>query len=119
MRGVAMKKKIIQYKVKAYSKLSKRERLRRQGCSNFGKRPLGREKIAFDRSIDRLIRFASCRHRQPLGNPCKDFDESSKGKCKRDGHVCELLTKKGERYLVEYEEVLKRIVCFCGTFGKS
>lgn len=104
MRGVAMKKKIIQYKVKAYSKLSKRERLRRQGCSNFGKRPLGREKIAFDRSIDRLIRFASCRHRQPLGNPCKDFDESSKGKCKRDGHVCELLTKKGERYLVEYEK---------------
>jgi hypothetical protein len=94
-------------KVKAFKKLSMRERRRRgleaMGATVFGKIPSGREGVAYNRSIDRFIRAGSCRHKQPLGNPCDSFDADAEGVCKRDGRICDLLTEKGERYLREYE----------------
>ena len=60
-------------------------------------------KSALTRAVDKFIRESSCRHMQSLGSPCASFDEASEGKCKRDGHICDLLTEKGERYLREYE----------------
>lgn len=90
-------------KVKAYKKLSMRERLRIQGAKQFGKPFAGPKKFALDHAIDRFIREASCRHGQSLGSPCVSFDTDSEGSCKRDGRICDLLTAKGERYRLEYE----------------
>ncbi len=90
-------------KVKAYKKLSVRERRRLAGVMHFEKRLSDREAVSLDRAVDRFIREGSCRHKQSLGNPCVDFDADAEGNCKRDGHKCDLLTEKGERYQREYE----------------
>jgi hypothetical protein len=100
-------------KVKAYKKLSMRERRRLEASARFarygddvtvfGKLPSGREGAAFDRMVDRFIREGSCRHGWSLGSPCVSFDAGAKGVCKRDGRICDLLTEMGERYRREYE----------------
>lgn len=69
----------------------------------LGKLPSGRGRLALDLAVDGFIRESSCRHGQPLGNPCSDFDASAEGACKRDGHICDLLTEKVEHYMREYE----------------
>ena len=78
-----------------------RKRLRFEGATNFGNYPVKRASL--HRLVDRFIRAGSCRHRHCLGSPCVFFDTEAKGVCKRDGHICELLTAKGERYRLEYE----------------
>jgi hypothetical protein len=100
------------WKTKAYKKKSMLERRRLEdrtrfgrGVTSFGKLPSGRERIALDIAVDRFIREGSCRHGQSLGIPCADFDADAEGNCKRDGHKCDLLTEKGERYLREYESL--------------
>jgi hypothetical protein len=93
-------------KTKSPKKLSMRERQRMQnsnGAMMFGEIPVGK-KVAFANHIDEFIRASSCRHMQSLGSPCISFDETSEGKCKRDGRICDLLTEKGERYMREYEK---------------
>lgn len=60
-------------------------------------------KSALAMAFDKFIRESSCRHMQARGTSCESFDESSKGKCKRDGRICDLLTEKGEGYMREYE----------------
>lgn len=98
---------VSKWKTMAYKKKSLRERQRIEGAKRgvevFGKLPSGRGRIALDHAVDRFIHESSCRHGQPLGNPCPDFDASADGACKRDGHICDLLTEKGERYMREYE----------------
>jgi hypothetical protein len=91
------------WKVKAYKKLSMRERQRLRGFTHFGNRQSGRERVSLDHAVDRFIREGSCRHMQSLGSPCVSFDSAAKGVCKRDGRICDLLTDKGERYWREYE----------------
>ncbi len=95
------------WKTKAYKKKSLRERQRLEGAKGsveaFGKLPSGRGRIALDIAVDGFIRVSSCRHGQPLGNPCPDFEPSADGACKRDTRICDLLTEKGERYMREYE----------------
>ena len=92
------------WKVKSPKKLSLRKRLRRQNehAEIFGEIPAG-HKFALTRAVDKFIRESSCRHMQSLGSPCTDFDANAEGACKRDGHKCDLLTEKGERYMREYE----------------
>ena len=90
-------------KVKAHKKMSMRQRLRLEGVNHFGKQPYGQRGIRFDRAVDRFIREGSCRHRHCLGSPCVFFGTEAKAVCKLDGHICDLLTAKGERYRLEYE----------------
>jgi hypothetical protein len=96
---------MVKWKTKAYKKKSMRERQRMEGSVDgfrFGILPSGRERAAFDLAVDRFIRESSCRHKQPLGSPCANFDAAAEGKCKRDGEICDQLTEKGERYRREY-----------------
>jgi len=96
------------WKTKSPKKLSVRERQRQRlikadgRAELFGEIPAG-QKFALAKAVDKFIRESSCRHMQSLGSPCASFDEASDGKCKRDGHICDLLTEKGERYRREYE----------------
>jgi hypothetical protein len=92
-------------KAKAYKKLSMRQRLRKEGVKlkQFGKPLSGQKKVSLDRAVDRFIREASCRHGRSLGSPCISFDAEEEGVCKLDGHICDMLTAKGERYRLEYE----------------
>jgi hypothetical protein len=94
---------VARWKTKSPKKLSVRERRRLEGVTQFGKLPSGREGVALDRMVDRFIREGSCRHGESLGSPCVSFDTGAKGVCKRDGHICDVLTEKGERYRREYE----------------
>lgn len=92
-------------KVKAYKKLSLRERQRREGVEKFGKKPLGFgavsvNSLALDRLLDAFVHESSFRHGRDLGNPCVSFDA---GVCKLDGSVCDLETEKGRRYLRDFE----------------
>lgn len=98
------------WKTKACKKKSMRQRQRLEAAAHFGesvvpfgKLPSGRERVAFDHFVDKFIREGSCRHGQSLGVPCVDFDADAEGACERDGHKCDLLTEKGERYMREYE----------------
>ena len=64
---------------------------------------LSREGVWLDRMVDRFIREGSCRRGRSLGSPCVSFDAGSKGVCKRDGRICDVLTANGEQYRREYE----------------
>jgi hypothetical protein len=94
------------WKTKSPKKLSVRKRERMEnshGAFSFGEIPSG-AKFALAKATDKFIRDSSCRHMQSMGSPCASFDKSSKGKCKRDGRICDLLTEKGKRYMREYED---------------
>jgi hypothetical protein len=93
------------WKKKSPKKLSVRERQRLENVKDatmFGEIPATR-KFALASSVDKFVHESSCRHMQSLGSPCESFDAATEGKCKRDGHICDLLTEKGERYRREYE----------------
>ena len=90
------------WRVKAYKKMSMRDRLRLEGAVPFGNYPIKR--VSADRLVDRFIREGSCRYRRPLGSPCDNFASKENGMCKLDSRICDLLTEKGERYQSQYEK---------------
>lgn len=89
------------HKVKAYKKLSLRKRLRLEGITTFGTYPV--KKASIDRLVHKFICEGTCRHNQPLGNPCFNFDAEADGICRRDERTCDQVTEAGERYRRGYE----------------